>query len=150
MRGSAWYLLGLAAAPILSGCGFASLGEDEQRQVADGRGAEVRLIGTEVRLPSSATEVRLFDRRFQDSLQWVRFEAPLADARRFAEAVIGRPLVLGEDPGLAPPEGIDWWFAAYPIGGEGGSRSESRTTIGLVLQPRGALATVWMRTVIVS
>lgn len=105
----------------------------------------VRLLGLDARLPASATDVWAHEASFLDAYQMLRFDAPLTDARAFARSLLGRDTVRGENPRIqAFGQDFPWWIHNYPDGAEGGSISEGRTTVKIILVPRGSQACVWM------
>lgn len=110
--------------------------------------AQFRLLAPDRKLPESATDVRVYYRKFQDSALLVRFDAPTADARSFSESLIGRSLVPGEDPRLHKRKDLDWWLEGYPAGAEGGEYriADGRPSVQIVLVPRGSTARVWLHT----
>jgi len=120
----------------------------------------IELIASHVRLPSSATNVHFAMRCGIDCTQFVRFDAPIADARAFAASLLfEHPLARGQDPWVrsswtqmhrtVPPDilELNWWPSRFPEeieGGDNGLSSSRGGLVSLVLLPRGGRATVWL------
>lgn len=107
--------------------------------------AKVRVAVSGARLPQSASDVRLYEARFLDGIQMLRFDASLADARSFARSALGRDAVPGEDPqNLYVGAEQEWWLDSFPEGAEGGAKRDNAGSVEIVLLPRGERATIWM------
>jgi hypothetical protein len=133
--------IGLA---LLLGCRAGVDQDPRGAPVAQDQVRNIRVLGLETGLPPSATQVWLLERHWLDSIQMLRFDASLADARAFTSSVLGRETVAGENPHLHVFKGYPWWLHNYPKGAEGGSRNEPGHTVDLVLVPKGERATVWI------
>lgn len=107
--------------------------------------AAVRLLESDIRLPPSASEVWVYESRFQDADQLLRFDSSLDDARSFSRAVLERPAMPGEDPHFTYlGQGRDWWIREYPAGAEGGVVNRPGAHRKLVLVPMGGRARIWL------
>jgi hypothetical protein len=121
----------------------------------------IELISSDVRLPSSATNVHFAMRCGIDCTQFIRFDAPIADARAFAASLLfEHPLAAGQNPWVrsswthmhrqVPPDdilGLHWWPVGFPSeveGGDNGLYAPRGGLVSLVLLPRGVQATVWL------
>jgi hypothetical protein len=121
-------------------------GDDQAgMRVPENQLSAVRLLYTDVRLPSSASNVWLLHEEFQGETQLVRFDSRIDEARSFARALLGRAAIRGEDPHFAYlSEGLDWWFREYPAGSEGGTSNGHVAQAKIVLMPIGRNARVWV------
>jgi len=105
-----------------------------------------RFIGE--RLPRGATAIRSDGESGVDTRTLLRFDAPSAEATRFAARLLGRDPVPGEDPVLGHfGSGVDWWT---PIAGQGSAggraddRARNRSYRILVVPKDSGMATVWL------
>ena len=118
-------------------------------EVPAGERSKIRLIGPGT-LPENARELHFHERCGIDCMQWMRFDLPEGEARRFAAGVLGgAALRKGYDPfpdtigGYAPPA-MPWWPARFPQGAEGAViRTQEARGGGIVLRAAGGQATIW-------
>ncbi|HYD14433.1 MAG TPA: hypothetical protein VEC11_16425 [Allosphingosinicella sp.] len=133
----------LAAVLLLPSCGFSGTESDRVLRQNEIEGFQV----ADTRLPASATNVRVFETRFQDTLMMLSFEASEADARRFATQILRMPPTRD---GVASVDGGDmapsWWQPRRTPQSEAGSWSSDRQQLNvkLLLVPAGGRATVWL------
>jgi hypothetical protein len=126
--------------------------DGEERVLGTNEVAAFELLTPTRRLPSSARDVRVHVRSGgPDTSLKVRFEATLADARQFAESLIGHPLVTGEDRWRLGGVRLDWWPETFPAGAESGRDGREgcdfrNPPVEIMLVPRDATATVWLHT----
>ena len=137
----------LMAAPMLilccAGC------DADYDQVPLEQFQNVRHLSTGLPLPPSASNVWNNEHKFQDATQRLRFDASIADARRFARAILRREPVAGEPElyNMWANGELDWWIDAYPPAGVGGRLNDyPNGSTFLVLQPMGDRARVWIAT----
>lgn len=134
----------LVVVPFALGCGACSERSD---QVPPAEIQNIRHLSTGLPLPQSASNVWHFENKFQDAIQLLRFDASLADARRFARAVLRGNPVRGQPPIGRMAADYDWWIRAYPPGGEGGEFQDyPYGEVVLILQPTGDRARIWVLT----
>ncbi|MES2055139.1 MAG: hypothetical protein V4564_04295 [Pseudomonadota bacterium] len=127
----------------LSSCGFDS--ENRNESVTQNEIGNISLIDTDTLLPGSATNVFIVERHFQDTIQFVRFDADSSEAEAFSRKFLeGRSPVLGEDPHL-PDLKADWWIKSFPKGARGGRVDKVHLTRLLVLLDKGSKSRVWIR-----
>jgi hypothetical protein len=120
------------------------LGTDEEQMVKPADISKVQILTSELRLPASARNVRLRHRHFQDSVLLIRFEAPLSDARFFAERLTGRKLHAGAGVSAVKAGTDDWWLDRYPENGEGASSNGSQMSASVILEPGERTGTLWV------
>lgn len=110
--------------------------------------AELELLSSGRKLPPSATDVRLHFVQFQDPFMRVRFDAPVAEARQFAESQTGQKLMPGCSSIVGPDPDPEWWLSSCPAGASFTSMtwSDDPPARTIVVVPNGATATVWLET----
>lgn len=141
---------------VLGGCDpigdvcHSCIGNDPNAVLNPAQQAKVGLIGTPRRLPPSAQDVRYHEECGIDCVQWLRFEAPLDDARAFANRLLVRPIAVGAPvplPGGAADR-LDWWPSSLPAQAESGA-NETLTPgyplLFVAVLPQGDRARVWLR-----
>ena len=127
---------------LLSGCANKA---DSGVQIPKERVASVDLVDLTAKLPRSATNVWLYEARFQDGIQLVRFDASLDEAREFSRNVLGQAALPGFDPHFEYlGHNRRWWLSSFPLGAEGGESTVEDTRIRLVLRPNRGRARVWL------
>lgn len=128
---------------MLSSC-FAVEGSDrvlQQNEISSFKVADTHL-------PATASNARVYETRFQDTLMFLTFEASEADARRFATEVLRTP---PRHDGFATLSGGDmapsWWQPRRTPQSEAGNRHDGQQQISLdlLLVPAAGRATVWLR-----
>lgn len=134
----------IAATLALAACD-PGLGTEEDYSVPASEVGTVQIFSAEHRLPPSAKNVRIHRRHFQDTVLFVRFDAPPGDARAFAERLTGQTLRAGEGDVSSWGRDLGWWIDRYPEGGEGavgaiGPNADAR----VVVAPGKTDATVWV------
>lgn len=131
----------LAAALVLL-MPAAACGEGAQESVA---ADDLALLGAP--LPEGARDVRVDQQAGIDRLVLVRFDAPAAQAERFAQTVLGTAPEPGRDPGLGYlGAGRDWWPETPPQGARGGERTDpaGERAVKLLMVPTESGARVWV------
>jgi hypothetical protein len=108
----------------------------------------IQLFTPERRLPGSARNVRVFYSRFLDAVLFVRFDAPLGEARAWTLRVTGAAPARTNLPSSGGPEGLDWWVPEPLPPGAEGARGEEPVgvpygPVRVILLPDGNRATVW-------
>ena len=143
-RATSW-LLGCA---LLTACNpFSGVTTDRGFVIPDGDGPKVELLTERRRLPKSATNIVGHVRHFQDTMLWVRFDAPLAEARAFQKQMLegqGRACVQWS----ATTE-IEGWPAELPpsaICMEDKTADEVEPPIAVAVVPHGTTATIYVHT----
>ncbi|MEN3747969.1 hypothetical protein TPR58_12405 [Sphingomonas sp. HF-S3] len=132
------------AALALAGCD-PGLGTEEDYSVPPSEVGTVQIFSPEHRLPSSAKNVRIHRRHFQDTVLFVRFDAPPDDARAFAERLTGQKLRAGEGDVSSWGRGLGWWIDRYPEQGKGAVGTiGANATARVVVHPGTPDATVWI------
>jgi len=131
---------------------FAALGSvDEEFEVPQNQVAGIELIVPERRLPPGAHNVRMRVKHFQDTIVYVRFDAPTTEARSFAERLIGRPLSRRSYAEMGAPDGTEWWISTelLNVAEKGEDRivdGDGLPSVSIALIPHGDIATVWLKT----
>jgi hypothetical protein len=145
---------------VLEVCHSCLTGDPAQLVAAD-QLSKISLVYSGKRLPASAINIYYHERCGIDCQQWVRFDAPIADARAFAQSLLVRPLLTtpasgqsGEQPTLAGGEmaRMPWWPMQFPSETErgentindGGHKTGKGQPLSIILQPDGPNATVWI------
>lgn len=129
---------------LLAACDPLGDGDEGERIVPDGQGASVTLLTPARHLPGSATNIAVRKIGFQDPIVWVRFDAPLADARAFSVDMLGGPGAACGWHG-----GADGWPATLPKNATCGRRDAAGVrwpAIMVAVIPHGARAVVLVRT----
>ncbi len=120
--------------------------------------AKIVMVYSGRKLPPSATKVFYYEVGGPDHQQWIRFDAPPADARAFAASLLLAPLVKSATPPQssqfsAPSTSMPWWPARFPDGVEtstndindanyaDGAKGKPMT---IILQPSKPNARVWI------
>jgi hypothetical protein len=136
----------LAHARRFSSCRFVRLEPwDRQEQVVNQADiSKVQILSSGHQLPASARNVRLRHRHFQDSVLLIRFEAPLPDARIFAERLTGQKSHTGGGARAVKANTDDWWLDRYPVNGEGASSEGARMIASVIIEPRGDMGALWV------
>jgi hypothetical protein len=127
---------------------FAAATTKKDMAVPADRIGEVELLASDRKLPEGATNVRLYFEQFQDPFLYVRFDAPLADARKFVKTQTGKELELRCDRSVIIDPPVDWWLRSCPANSESASsyRSEDPPARHYLIVPKGEMATVWLFT----
>jgi hypothetical protein len=132
------------AAASLSVCCSCSGDDASNRQLYANEVAQLRVVDTNMALPSSSTNVWRHELSFQDAVQYVRFDAEITEAREFAGRALSHPLRAGKDPHVDGELSRHWWLQRFPPNGEGGSAGDFSRSVRIVLEPRGHQARVWL------
>ncbi len=140
--------LGCSACDPFTASGLAT---DQDVVIPQSEVGKVELLVPGRRLPPSARNVRVERKDFQDTSLRVRFEANTAEARAFAEKIIGRRLAKGGYAYMATRSGPDWWISEEQL--QRAELGEDRTVdgdgmpaVGIAMLPSGETATVWIYT----
>jgi hypothetical protein len=156
-----------AALLLLASCGnvvdvcHSCLKGDPAKPVAASETPKIGLVYSGKRLPASATNIYYHELCGIDCQQWIRFDAPVGDARAFARGLLVRPLSMtppsaqsGAQPTLPGAEAakMPWWpkqFSKETERGEntindGGDKAGKGQPLLIILQPDGKKATVWL------
>lgn len=146
----------LSASLLAAGCGevkerlnpFEAMTTTTDQDIAAKDIGQLELLASDRRLPPSARRVRIYFRQFQDPSLYVRFDAPLADARKFVETQTGKELELRCDRSVIIDPPADWWLQSCPANSESASsyRSEDPPARHYLIVPEGEMATVWLFT----
>lgn len=145
----------VALPPLLAACGplidqcYSCIGNDPNAVLSPEQQAKVVLIDSPRRLPASARNVRYYEECGIDCFQMLSFEAPLAEARHFANGLVEAPIAAGRtiDP-AGPSTALDWWPKSWPAGVESGENDAStgkRPFVIVAVLPQGATGRVWLR-----
>ncbi|WP_457311517.1 hypothetical protein [Sphingomonas sp. UYAg733] len=128
----------------LSGCIFG--GDDiKNERVSEEEIKNLRLSDTGAALPDGATNVIIVERHFQDTIQFIRFDADSDKARVFVrEFLDGKDPVLGYEPGIVGDLKADWWLQALPKGAWGGKVDRVGTAHSVIVLNKGAKSRVWI------
>jgi hypothetical protein len=158
---SAWSL----AALLLAGCGDpldfcqVCLKGDPALAVPQADVAKIGLVYSGQTLPRSATNVYYHEEGGIDQQQWIRFDAPIADARAFADSLLLAPLAKPapqpqqSSQFLMPGKPIPWWPKAFPTNIETGTNDINDANykdgakgkpMTIILQPGMPNARVWI------
>jgi hypothetical protein len=157
----------VAAALALVGCSdpldfcHSCLKGDPVLAVPNADVTKIGLVYSGQKLPPSATNVYYHEEGGPDFRQWIRFDAPIADARAFADNLLLTPLAK---PSAKPPQSsqfllpskpMPWWPKVFPDGVEistndintanyaGDAKGKPMTVI---LQPGTPNARIWIYT----
>jgi hypothetical protein len=157
--------VGLAVALLLAGCSDpldfcqSCLKGDPALAVPKGDIAKIGLVYSGQKLPPSATNVYYHEECGIDCQQWIRFDAPVTDARAFANSLLLAPLAK---PAPQPPQSsqfllptkpLQWWPKAFPDGVETGTNDINDANykdgakgkpMTIILQPGSPNARVWI------
>jgi hypothetical protein len=158
--------MALTLALLLSSCGefldvcHSCLGGDPTKPVAAGDVAKIGLVYSGRKLPASASNIYYHELCGIDCQQWIRFDAPEADARDFAENLLVRPLSKGwaKDmlrTGWGPNDikgdsakFMPWWPNQFSSGIETGENTLNDADKGqpmrIVITGDGKIARVWL------
>ena len=132
----------IAALMCLASC-FAA--DEDDRTLRQNEIASFRLA--DVRLPSSAANVRVFTSHFQDTHLFMTFESEESEARRFATEILRAPPTRG---GSGPSNGGDlapsWWEPNPTPNSDAGQWEsvERQMNVKLLLVPSTGRTTVWL------
>jgi hypothetical protein len=126
-----WPTRFLAAALLLTGCNDepfldfcqSCLKGDPAQLVPKAEVAKIGLVYSGTKLPRSAMNVYYHEQCGIDCQQWIRFDAPPADARAFANGQLLTPLAkTASSPKapqfLAPSKPMPWWPKSFPATAE--------------------------------
>lgn len=105
----------------------------------------VKLLSSGKSVPSSAYDVWVYRNSWMDSIQMIRFDAPVSEARTFAVATLGKRLVKGYDARVqnAAPK-PEWWLKTLPSNAESGESHFNGPAKRITLVPSGGQARVWL------
>jgi hypothetical protein len=154
----------LAMALLFTGCSDpldfcqSCLKGDSARVVPAGDVAKIGLVYSGQKLPPSATNVYYHEECGIDCQQWVRFDAPIADARDFADSLLLAPLkAMPQTPQssqfLTPSKPMPWWPKAFAAGVETSTNDindanykdgQKGKPMTVILQPGSPNARVWI------
>lgn len=141
-------LLLAACGPLIDQC-YSCIGNDPNAVLSPGQQAKVALIGSPRRLPAGARNVRYYEECGIDCFQMLSFEAPLAEARFFANGLVEVPIAAGGALNLAQPStALDWWPKSWPAGIESGENDAGKGKppfVTVAVLPQGKTARVWLR-----
>jgi hypothetical protein len=154
----------LTIALVLAGCSNpldfcqSCLKGDPALAVPKGDIAKIAMVYSGRKLPPSSTNVYYHEVGGPDHQQWIRFDAPLADARAFADSLLLAPLVKSAAPPQSsqfsvPSTSMPWWPITFPTGVETGSNDIDQANykegqkgkpMTIILQPGSPNARVWI------
>ncbi len=158
-------LAALAIALFLTGCGDSidmcqvCLKGDPALAVPKGDVAKITMVYSGQKLPPSATNVYYREEGGIDQQQWIRFDAPIADARAFANSLLLSPLAKApaqpaqSSQFLMPSKPMLWWPAHLPDGVETGANDINDANykdgakgkpMTIILQAGTSSARVWI------
>lgn len=128
---------------------FDSLSTDEEIVVPDSEVAKIELLVPGRHLPRSARNVRMHLFHFQDTSLRIRFEAEAAEARAFAEQLLGTELSRTECVAMSGAE--DWWISEAELpravcGRDTLVDGDGLPYVKVALIRSGSMATVWLHT----
>jgi hypothetical protein len=128
----------------LSGCIFG--GDDiRNERVPEDEVKNLRLSDTGAALPDGATNVIIVERHFQDTIQFIRFDADSDKAAVFLrEFLEGKDPVLGYEPGIVGHLKADWWLQALPKGARGGEVNRVGMAHDAIVLDKGGKSRVWI------
>lgn len=119
--------------------------------------AKITMVYSGRKLPPSATNVYYHEICGIDCQQWFRFDAPVAEARAFADSLRLAPLTNAKTPQdnqfLSPPKSLPWWPARFPGGIEIGTNDINDANYAdgakgkpmtIIIQPGSRHARVWI------
>lgn len=148
---------------LLAGCSddFVSvchscLKGDPAAPVSKSEIAKIGLVYSGRTLPPSATNIYYAEECGIDCQQWIRFDAPNADARAFANSLLLTPLAPGDAQAGVPPlpsKPFGWWPEVFPTSHLTGTNDVSTAKYGknekgqpltVILQPGTPNARVWI------
>jgi len=134
----------------LGGCDPFSAVTTDDRVLTPTQAASFDLLVPGRRLPSSASNVHVYTKHFQDTVLYVRFNAPVGEARDFAQNLIGRPLARDGYVNMTGPD-ADWWISPDILQkSERGEDSiidgDGLPAVSVAILPSGSTATVWIKT----
>ena len=157
---------GFTAALLLAGCSDSGLDfcqvclkGDPALAVPPGDIAKITMVYSGRKLPPSAINVYYHEEGGIDQQQWIRFDAPIADARAFADSLLLAPLAK---PAPQPPQSsqflmpgkpMPWWPKTFPANIETGTNDINDANykdgvkgkpMTIILQPGTPNARVWI------
>ncbi len=154
-----------ALAALLTGCDplpdwcQSCLNGDPTLAVPTGEVSKIGMVYSGQKLPPSAINIYYHESGGPDFQQWIRFDAPLADARAFADSQLLAPLakVSIQPPQsqqfVAPSKPMPWWPITFPTGVETGSNGIDQANYNegqkgkpmtIILQSGSPNARVWI------
>jgi hypothetical protein len=151
----AMLLLAGCDADVISVC-HSCLKGDPAAPVAKAELAKIGLVYSGRRLPPSATNIYYAEECGIDCQQWIRFDAPMADARAFATSLLLTPPAktdAKEPPFLSPSKPLAWWPTNLPADAMVSTNHISTAKYGkyekgqpltIILQPGAPSARVWI------
>jgi hypothetical protein len=111
MMKRARFAIGLVAICSLPACDpFEAVSTNEEIIVPQNKVSSIELLVPGRKLPLSAKNVRVFEKHFQDTILYVRFDANAEEARAFAEQLVGQPLTRNSYANMRGPD-VDWWIS---------------------------------------
>jgi hypothetical protein len=156
----------LLALLLLAGCSDpfpdmcqSCLKGDPALAVPKGDVPKIAMVYSGQQLPPSAINVYYHEEGGIDHQQWIRFDAPAAEARAFANRLLLAPLkkISPQPPQssqfLMPSQPLPWWPKTFPDGAESGMNdindanykdNQKGKPMTIILQPGAPNARVWI------
>lgn len=123
----------------VTGCSF------WDRPLSSEQIARIQLLVPHTKLPYSATNVWFNQDHMMDTIQHVRFDAQIGEARQFCARLMGYELSRGNFSAVPYSKGnLAWWVSELPPSTESAGGIINGYGIEISLVPHGDKATVWM------
>ncbi|HSI17477.1 MAG TPA: hypothetical protein VK980_06895 [Sphingomonas sp.] len=110
----------------------------------DAEARQLPLVVPGKKLPASVHNAKVHEDWYMEHTQTISFEAPLADARTFASAILKDKVIAGGDPGVLVHAGQGGWPDAGSAYAETGSGFPDGYRVEVAVLPAGENGRVWL------